>query len=1208
MKRFDLINTPLNGPVLIEASAGTGKTYSISGLFVRLIIERGLGVEQILVVTYTTAATQELKLRIRERLIQTRRGLTQRSNDLFISGLADKITDRQMVLQRIDRAIADFDCAAIFTIHGFCQRLLFENAFETGAFFDTRLVTDPTVFYQEVAEDFWRRCFYKAPPEFIGFVASQTADPGPVIFYDLLRHINIPNLEILPRQNTPKEPNCDDFRNLRQQLAQDWPISRAAVIERLASPALNANKYGSFKADRHQPEFSTRELKTQAFCLAMDQFCQTLIGGFPLFKEFEKFTATYIVKATKKGCEPPLHPFFSLCDRLNVVTANLQVEMTQYYIHLKSDFLKRSQLELATAKKEYNIFFFDDLLSTVRHTLMRDDHGSKDLIKTVQRRFKAALVDEFQDTDTLQYDIFSRFFGKPPSLFFMIGDPKQSIYSFRGADIFSYINAAAKTEHQYTLVENWRSDPALIKALNTLFESANLPFLHKEIRFEKAKAGNLRTDNSVSNQPSLTLWFLPSKNEKPIKKTDAVRLITAAVGNEIARLITNNGDRFKSEEIAVLVRTNRQAELMKECLSRRGIPSVLYGAGNIFDSFEAKELQLVLKGIIENRKNESVRSALVTEMLGSRPVDIDTEDMNPFVFDTQQKHFREYFEHWKKRGFMSMFRWLMSRENVRVRLLAYYDGDRRLTNILHLSEILHQFDLANLASPIDLLQWLTDQRNPETPRLEEHQLRLETDKKAVRIVTIHKSKGLEYEIVFCPFGWEGSLVRRSQEVICHQSGSTRQRVLDLGSPYYEEHLRINQNENLAENLRLLYVALTRAKTYCYLVWGHIKTAETSALAYLLHHDSSDDDHDVVNLLKSHHSKLKGSDILTDLERLVDRSEGSIVLTELPPSFETNVAPQPPIAEPLFCRSFGGHIDTSWKISSYTSLVSQRQQSADRPDRDDVNELNLSAAEENGALPMSETSIADISKSTIHQFPKGARAGIFFHSLLEHIDFTMAGDAYLDQMIQSHLRTHGFDLQWQGVVRNTVQRCLTVTLRNREPELILSNIGPLDRINELAFTYPTRAFSRVQLIDAFLQNRGNNIPKDFPLKLERLDFSLSGGFLKGYIDLIFQHNGQFFLLDWKSNNLGRQVADYHQNKLETVMSSSYYVLQYCLYSLALNRYLKMRDPNYTYNKNFGGVFYVFVRGVDPVRGPAYGVYFDRPDGDLIEALDQIIIAP
>ena len=1208
MKCFDLINTPLNGPVLIEASAGTGKTYSISGLFVRLIVEQGLGVEQILVVTYTTAATQELKSRIREKLIQTRRGLTQGSNDLFISGLADKIADRQIVLQRIDRAIADFDCAAIFTIHGFCQRLLFENAFETGAFFDTRLVTDPTVFYREVAEDFWRKCFYKASSEFIGFVTSQTADPGPVIFYDLLRHINIPGIEILPSLSTPREPVCDDFRNLRAHLARDWPTSRSAVIERLASPALNANKYGSFKPDRYQPDFSIRALKTQAFGLAMDQFCQSVIGGFPLFKEFEKFTTSYILNATKKGCEPPDHPFFYLCDRLYVVAANLQAEMTKYYTHLKSKFLKCSQLELATVKKEHNIFFFDDLLTSVNHTLMRDDHGAKNLIKTVQRRFKAALVDEFQDTDTLQYEIFSRFFGKPPSLFFMIGDPKQSIYSFRGADIFSYINAAAKTEHQYTLVENWRSDPALIKALNTLFESANLPFLYREIRFEKAKAGGIRTEKPVRGQPPLTLWFLPSKNEKPIKKTDAVRIITAAVGNEIARLIKNSKDRYKPEDIAVLVRTNRQAELIKECLSRRGMPSVLYGAGNVFDSFEARELQLVLKGIIENRKNESVRSALVTEMLGSRPVDIDTDETNPNVLDKRQNHFREYYEHWKNRGFMSMFRWLMSRESIRARLLAYFDGDRRLTNILHLSEILHQFDLTNMVSPTDLLQWLTDQRNPETPRLEEHQLRLETDKKAVRIVTIHKSKGLEYEIVFCPFGWESSLVRRGKEVICHQSGTTRQRVIDFGSPNYEEHLRKNQNENLAENLRLLYVALTRAKTHCYLVWGHIKTAETSALAYLFHHGSTDVEHDVVNSLKSHVSKFNSSDLLTDLERLVDRSEGSIVLTELPPYDETSVTTQRADLEPLFCRSFAGQIDTSWKISSYTSLVSQRQQSAERPDRDDENDNHSSVGAEKGEFPVSETSVSDTSKKSIHEFPKGARAGIFFHSLLEHIDFTIADDVYLDEMIQAHLRTHGFDLQWQDVVRKTVQSCLSVTLRNREPELLLSKIGPLNRINELAFTYPTKAFSRDQLLEAFLQNRGSGIPKDFPVKLERLDFSLSGGFLKGYIDLIFKHNKRFFLLDWKSNNLGRQVADYHQNKLEKIMSSSYYILQYCLYSLALNRYLKMRHPNYTYYNNFGGVFYVFIRGVDPAKGPDYGVYFDRPDGNLIEALDQIIIAP
>jgi exodeoxyribonuclease V beta subunit len=1207
MKLFDLINTPLSGPILIEASAGTGKTYTISGLYARLVIENGLSVDQILVVTYTTAATQELKTRIRQRLIQVRQGFTQGASDEFIVRLVDRISDRRMALQQIDSALADFDRAAIFTIHGFCQRLLTENTFETGASYDTSLVADPTVFHQEVAEDFWRKNFYTAEPEFIGFVYSIAAAVGPPMFYNLLQNINMPDLDVLPHIDKPRALCYDDYRTLFRQLALDWPACRSAVVEQLGSPALNAKIFGSLKPDRQQPEFSLRDLKVQTLSAAMDQFCRAPGGGFPPFNGIEKFSATYLENATRKGYPPPQHPFFSLCSRLHDASEALKHGMEHYFLYLKTAFLKYSRAELAVTKKTRNIIFYDDLLLSVRDALDRDSAASDRLIETVRRRFKTALVDEFQDTDSIQYDIFSKLFGKPPSTLFMIGDPKQSIYSFRGADIFSYMEAAARTESRYTLVENWRSDPGLIKAVNTLFGNVSTPFLYGEIVFEEGRAGGTLIDDTASTSPALSLWFLPKQGERPTSKTDAVRWITAAVGDEIVRLVTATTHRLKPEDIAVLVRTNRQARMMKDCLSYRRIPSVLYGAGNIFDTLEAGEVHRVLSGILEYSKDERFRAALATDMLGVRAIDLDTAADNPSGVDDGRNRFHEYLEAWRRRGFMPMFRWLMSREGVRARILAYPDGDRRLTNILHVAELLHNYAMETSAEAVDLLKWLSDQRKPGIPRPEEHQLRLENDVEAVRIVTIHKSKGLEYPVVFCPFGWESSLTRKNREVICHRNGPPRRRILDLGSAHYDEHVRKAQQENLAENLRLLYVALTRARSHCYLVWGHINTAETSALAYLLHRPPDYDGEDLVNALKSHVSKMSDTEIRADLERLAAKSEGRIILMDMPQTGTTIPALQEKAAGPLFCRSFCGVIDTSWKISSYTSLVSHPNQNDEQPDRDAPTERPVPPS--NGDFDEEDpaTLLGGMQNRTIYDFPRGARAGIFFHSLLEQLDFTQSDPTYQDRLIQANLNAHGFDSQWLEVVRATIQRVLSVPLLSGGGDLTIGSIGPGDRINELAFTYPLKPFTRYQLQEVFDHYRGGSMPDAFSQHLKRLDFSASGGFLKGFIDLVFQCDGRFFVLDWKSNDLGRRPIDYHIDNLQSVMSASYYILQYCLYALALHRYLAMHLPTYNYAEHFGGVFYVFIRGVDPQKGPAYGIYYDRPDVGLIQSLDNILIA-
>jgi exodeoxyribonuclease V beta subunit len=934
----------------------------------------------------------------------------------------------------------------------------------------------------------------------------------------------------------------------------------------------------------------------------MDRFTGKNVTGFPLFTGFEKFSAAHLKRSTRKNCAVPEHPFFDLCNRICETGEALKTEMERYFLYLKSAFFQFARTELAEVKKRHNRQFYEDLLLTVRDALRKDRPGSDILIKTVRRRYKAALVDEFQDTDSVQYGIFSRLFGRPPAIFFMIGDPKQSIYGFRGADIFSYMEAAERATKKYTLYENWRSEPAMITAVNTLFARVRRPFWYDEIRFEKAQAGGASEGASSLKEPALILWYLSSQAGKPVNKSNATRRIAAAVGDEIARLVTATASPPPLADIAVLVRTNRQARLMKENLSERRIPSVLYGAGNIFDTHEARELLQVLTGVLEHHREERFRAALVTDMMGVSAAEIDRAAVSEHQLETRRVHFREYAEEWNRYGFMRMMRRLMVREGVRKRLLAYPDGDRRLTNLLHLAEILHQQAVQEEPGIPAFINWLADKLNPATPRSEEHQLRLESDDRAVRIVTIHKSKGLEYPLVFCPFGWEGSLIAHDRDIICHEQGPSRRRVLDLGSEQIELRRRLSQQEMLAENLRLLYVALTRAKTRCYLVWGHINTAETSAPAYLFHRPGCDGD-DILATLTTHMAGLTDADRRADLAHLAAASRGSILVRDI--AADRSVPTSVPLngAIPLFCRNFSGVIDTTWRISSYSSLVTRRNADADSPDRD-AHPLPSVPGRGDAA---SDTTLPVTERRTIFTFPKGARAGIFFHELLEQLDFTDAVPENREARIHEKLRAHGFDPSWTASVKSAVDRLLSVALAFETPELTLGSIGLQKRLNELAFYFPVKPVTPRRLRNIFAAHPSAGIPLSFPTDLEKLKFAPSRGYLKGYIDMVFVHEGRYYLIDWKSNHLGHRIEDYHAENLQTAMNEAYYILQYCLYTLALNRYLKMRDPAYRYETHFGGVFYIFIRGVDPAKGPAYGIYRDRPDAGLIEALDQGLIA-
>ena len=1204
MKSFDLLSTPLEGVNLIEASAGTGKTYNIEGLFLRLILEKHLQIDQVLVLTFTKAATAELKERIRSKLVQAQKAFAgQNSDDKLLDALVKRHPRHREAEQRINGTLVNFDQAAIFTIHGFCQRLLQENAFETGNLFDTELIEDQSHLIREVADDFWRQTFYPAPVEFAGFAFSRLK--GPQYFYRLLESVKTPVANIVPVQNEPSLEALEPFRTALNELKSAWPASREDVKRQLTDPALNANIYGSLKTGADPSRSTPRQLKVQGLMKMMDHLAHPKSIGFPLFKGFESFTATKLSAATKKNQQPPKHDFFILCERVFSRAQQLQTQMERYLVYVKARMFAFVASELPKRKKEKNVQYFDDLLVTVRNALAGS--GGHLLARAVRDKYRAALVDEFQDTDSIQYDILTRLFSHRNGLLFMIGDPKQAIYGFRGADIFSYIKAARHADDKFTLTDNWRSQPRLITAVNTIFSHVRPPFVFDEIPFEAGRPAPGASIDPQDPVPPFVLWYLDasrfSEQKKPVNKPEAVRLISRAVALEIGQLLVAS-DPVAPGDVAVLVRKNDQARVIKYFLTAAGIPSVLYSTGNIFASFEAAEMQTILSAVADPAGISHLKAALATDMLGAQARDLLIDDPESQWWESYRLRFSRYFHLWQRYGFIRMFRQLLDDEQVKQRLLTFTDGERRLTNVLHLAEILHRQSTQANPGITGLVKWLAAQRNAANPQSEETQLRLESDEKAVKIVTIHKSKGLEYRVVFCPFAWEDSLVRGS-EITFHDPDADRQLTVDLDATAGDRHIVLAQNELLSENVRLLYVALTRAKERCYLAWGRINRTQTSALAYLLHGSALEPAAEPIEALQTIMTAKTDADMRKDLTRLSERSQNSIQLLPLPVPSKAPV-PVPPPEEScgrLFCRNFAGKIDRGWKITSYSFLVSRGAPDVDQPDRDSS---PLPWGDESLLAPESVLTAGDSEIASIYAFPRGARSGNFFHDVLEHCDYSQENAGPLKQLVNQKLQQYGLDLKWLPTVCRAITNVLAVPLVSDLPQLTLSTLGMKDRVNEMEFYFPLNPAGPRDLRRVFEQHQRGRLFADFPELLGKLTFAPTRGFMKGYVDLVFEHRDRFYLVDWKSNHLGFSPEAYHRKHLKHTMHSDYYILQYHIYTLALHLYLKLHRPGYRYKNDFGGIFYIFLRGVDASRGPEYGIFHDLPPVEFIDALGNTLV--
>ena len=498
---FDLVRDPLAGFNLIDASAGTGKTYTICGLVLRLLLEKNLTIDQILVVTYTEAATEDLRHRIRQQLRQALEAFQRgKSDDGFLHQYLEQFDDFALPRQLLTAALRGFDEAAIFTIHSFCQRILREYSFESATLFDTELITDDTYIIEEIVEDFWRRNFYQGSDLFIHYVSKKLSPEK--LFRFLAHFIPHPQLTLLPMVDLQKSladlPAVEaDYTQTYREVCSTWPLVRKELSDILLhSKALNRKTYGLKKI----PDW----------LVAMDLMSARCNPAAQLFDTFIQFTSSKITAATKKNEPVPDHAFFDLCEKLVQIQSSLLELFELRLLALKNELAAFFRNEFTKRKKNENIYSFDDLLRRL-HDGLKGSRGAL-LAKTIAKKYAAALIDEFQDTDPLQFDIFTTIY-RQDSLLFLIGDPKQAIYSFRGADIYTYMHAAASAaaNSHHTLAVNYRSNHGLVKAVNTIFSLVQAPFVFDEIAFQPVSSSAHQNNEylAIDNQEKapFVLWF-----------------------------------------------------------------------------------------------------------------------------------------------------------------------------------------------------------------------------------------------------------------------------------------------------------------------------------------------------------------------------------------------------------------------------------------------------------------------------------------------------------------------------------------------------------------------------------------------------------------------------------------------------------------------------------------------------------------------------
>jgi exodeoxyribonuclease V beta subunit len=1120
-KDFNASIVPLSGSNLIEASAGTGKTYSIAILTLRLILENEIPIKEILMVTFTKAAVAELEERIRLFIRQAYKvGRGEKISDSTISELVEATRSKlgaEKVQALLHEAILFLDETSVLTIHSFCQQTLNEFAFETGQLFGAELVQDTSALLQEEVNKYWRKHVTVIP-------------------VDLLRHLQLSGL------------------------------SRGS-ISMVVTEHLTGKRYFSYseEADYSCCEEEHLHLLEELKIVEAEEhdLRQTLLDH--VVAEMEDITRSgnanaYCKKNLVKCLDDPrkfLDLLWSKRDKTNVIKVYSalieRLEVCQEAVERRRDKIKElirklnclaineASKGIHAHKSAYNQMSYDDLILNLHTALV--NRANPELVACLQTKYKAVFIDEFQDTDRMQYEIFQKAYGENTILFY-IGDPKQSIYAWRKADIFTYFKAQNEVGRLYNMNNNYRSSEPYIGAMNLFFKPQE-DFDTFYFQQSESAIEYIQVDSPVPNSKGQLLngnqAEVPMSVIAAAKKEDLCDAVTAQVIELLSNsyfIKDNKGQRpVRPADIGILVRKNKEGQLIKRKLAEYGIPAVTIGDAKVLKSDESRHLLYVLEAMIEI-SIASINKALLSPFTGFTDVRVRDMDEEPAI-----ERFRKYKAVWEKDGIYAAMNAFVA--DYRVKQVLLYEhagsGERILTNLLQLIELLHKVQSTKKLVPLELVSWLKRGMEGMENTGDEFEQRVESDEESVKIVTIHKSKGLEYNIVLAPFL---DFLATNKHAHCSFRDEDTGEYVSLEKTNLTTDQQAEYEKQLEqENRRLIYVAITRAVYKCFLFKNNASMFKNSSLSTFLN--------------SLHHAP-------TQLIRFSDAE------AEIAEGYFYNAAevPFPDLSTSLVNFELA---QQNWRKMSYTMLRRRH---------------------EIGLKKRAEPQEDKYDNFMFSQLAKGANTGNMLHSIFENIAFHHPG-------------------KWDIAIRNSVQRfaplqaerytpmlsvmldqVLNATIDTADNVFRLSAVDTAKSIHELEFDFTVSPF-QVSDLNCFGTDSMN---------IQVNDFRELEGVMNGKIDLFFEHQGKYYVLDWKSNYLGDSLSDYSKDSLHTAMNENNYHLQYLLYTLATKKYLESRLPGFDYDTQFGGVVYLFVRGLR--KSLSHGVFTTKPERELIERLEEL----
>lgn len=1272
---FDPVGPLPRGTMLVEASAGTGKTYTITTMVVRLIAEEDVPIDEMVLVTFTRAAAAELRGRVRARLREVAEALSVTSDadarrDPVVVHLVASV-GATVARQRLRRAMQRFDDATIDTIHGFCQRVLQQLGPEIGVDPTHELQTDIDPLVREIITDLLIRALRHADPGWVAVVTNARLSKGDDLLDALTRAVStLAGRPYLRRQPASLGDPEQHWRDTVDRLRALWQQQGAALVNWLRQAQADRRfgrkqAYFPAKIDTMEEELNrwAAHSANQLGCPLPDSDALKTAG-----------LASLQVAIDDPGVIPDMEVLVAAD-----ATLRLADECVTMFV---GQIVADAVAELAARTRDVGVWTFDDLLIQIAQALDDVDRATV-VADALKRRFSVAIIDEFQDTDPIQWSIFSRAFGDSngKSRLVLIGDPKQAIYSFRGADVETYLSAVARVgnDQMRTLTVNHRSDQRLLDGIEQVLDRhALLPsgvFAHPAIQFRHVEASEhhqvdgLRGPHGVSSGLEfriVTRRHLGVEDGSELGVTRLRPWLARQVAGEIAEFLevgavivdrgpaASGGHRDLAEQsdgnevapsrpvragdIAVLTRDHRQARLMQDALGDLGIAAVVGTDDSVLDAPEAVAVTRVMAAMLNPSDERRLRAAAASPIVGMTAGEfLSATDEQ---WDRHVERCRSWAARWHTHGIAEALAMAMADSATAVRHLLTPRGRRVMTNLAHLSELLHLHEHQHALGPATLFEWFVEQRKRPDRRADTLELRLDDDTDAVQITTIHRSKGLQYPVVWCPQLWDSRSVRdREWPLEFHDADGYRTLELTVGEhPSVADAQRRATRQRWEEDLRLAYVAMTRARHRCIVHVAPAGSLDSSALARMLFAAEPSTHNAPAGKLNFEPTVATWPD--DDLlSAVIDVAGQGARVTEVQPPHRAAVPPNnAPSAPPLGVRTFDRLIDRTWQRTSFSRMTSSHEDAPhdgpaeqgrdhDAAQHDLARLSRLPTIDDGSHLPPGHPASDSVPMASL---PRGAAIGTLVHEVLEVLDFAQASDpAVVMQAIAevSPNQLQSDDLRQQ--LAAGIAAAVTTSLGPVFAGVSLSAIGRRDRLDELEFDLPLAGGQRPKgrpvdlgtLAEVFAAHAGDDpVLNGTAQRLRSRPSRPAYGFLTGSIDLVARVEGRWMIADYKSNWIGQRTPDgqersilyhYRHSALVEQMIEHDYTVQLHLYQVALHRYLRWRLPDYDYDTHMLGAAYLFLRGMTgssqqlDADGRPYGVYALRPSRALIDDLDTVL---